>query len=135
MPLAMFFVYSFGRYQNSIFTCCTQFGQLFHFFATRTYIFQICFSWIFDTYGSHYQNCKEERSKKQRTNYNWPKFVVHRGMQQTLSHFPTNIYSRRHLYDNTVVIDENTYFGNPKDTNDMGNNGPTSSNGNIYRQL
>ena len=37
--------------------------------------------------------------------------------------------------DDAVVIDENTYYDNPKDTNDMGNNGPTSPNGNIYFQL
>ena len=37
--------------------------------------------------------------------------------------------------DDAVVIDENTYYDNPKDTNVMGNNGPTSPNGNIYFQL
>ena len=37
--------------------------------------------------------------------------------------------------DDAVVIDENTYYGNPKDIDDMGNNGPTSPNGNMYHQL
>ena len=33
--------------------------------------------------------------------------------------------------DDAVVIDENTYYDTPKNNDDVGNNGPTSPNGNM----
>ena len=37
--------------------------------------------------------------------------------------------------DDAVVIDENTFYDEPKGNDGMGSNGPTSPNGNIYHQI